>query len=363
VINPIFGRATLSGHGSQRALCSLIAISAIGICFTVGAMDASTIAPDRAAEASVTVPAWVFPVNPPSPNDPPAFDRVKPLQLPHSTVTFTEAQLNDLFAAPDWHPMSHSAMPEVVARGRAPDVYACGFCHTPGGQGRPENASLAGLPAPYIVQQLADFKSGARRSAWRGPYRPPDLMIHTATYATVDEVAAAAAYFSQQTPECHVHVVERARVPRSYVVGWVYAAIPGAGNEPLGQRLLEFAPDITRHELRDDDMRYIAYAPLGSISRGRSVATTGADGLTIACISCHGDKLQGIGLVPPLAGRSPTYLLRQLLAFSTGARAGATALPMLPVVAKLEISNMIDVAAYAASLQPEHSSARNNANK
>jgi cytochrome c553 len=352
VIDQKIGRATLSGHGSQRAQRGLIAILAAGICFTVGAMVASAQATDRAAEAAVTVPAWVFPVNPPSPADPPALDRVKPLRLPHSNVTYTEAQLNDLFTAPDWHPMSHSAMPEVVARGRAPDVYACGFCHTPGGQGRPENASLAGLPAPYIVQQLADFRSGARRSAWRGPYRPPELMIQAASYATVDEVAAAAAYFSQQAPTSHVIVVERARVPRSRVVGWVYAAITGAGDEPLGQRLLEFAPDITRHELRDDDMRYIAYVPLGSIRRGRSIATTGTHGPSLACISCHGDKLQGIGLVPRLAGRSPSYLLRQLLAFQTGARAGTTGLAMLPVVATLEIGNMIDVAAYAASLQP-----------
>jgi cytochrome c553 len=239
-----------------------------------------------------------------------------------------------------------------VAHGRAPDVYACGFCHSAGGQGRPENASLAGLPARYIIQQVTDFRSGARHSAWRGPYRPPDLMIHLSEHVTSDEVAQAAHYFSQQQLKSHVVVVERARVPRSHVVGWVYAAIPGAGDEPLGERLLEFAPDITRHEHRDDDMRYVAYVPVGSISRGQSMATTGANGLTVACISCHGDKLQGVGLVPRIAGRSPTYLLRQLLAFQTGARAGATGLPMLPVVANLEISNMIDVVAYAASLQP-----------
>jgi cytochrome c553 len=279
-------------------------------------------------------------------------DRVKPLRLLHSDRTFTEAQLNDLFAAPDWHPKSHSAMPEVVAHGRAPDVYACGYCHTPTGQGRPENASLAGLPARYIVQQLTDFKSGARRSAWRGPYRPPDLMIHTATYATADEVASAAAYFSQQRAKAHVVVVERARVPRSQVVGWVYAAIPGAGDEPLGERLLEFAPDTTRHEKRDDDMRYVAYVPPGSISRGRSIAKIGGNDVTIPCISCHGDKLQGTGVVPRLAGRSPSYLLRQLLAFRTGARAGSTSMPMVPVVAKLQISDMIDVVAYVASLPP-----------
>jgi cytochrome c553 len=26
-----------------------------------------------------------------------------------------------------------------------------------------------------------------------------------------------------------------------------------------------------------------------------------------ACVTCHGENLQGVGLIPPLAGRSPTY--------------------------------------------------------
>ena len=41
--------------------------------------------------------------------------------------------------------------------------------------------------------------------------------------------------------------------------------------------------------------------------------------------------LQGVGLIPPLAGRSPTYLMRQLLAFQTGERAGAAAAAMQAV--------------------------------
>jgi cytochrome c553 len=59
-----------------------------------------------------------------------------------------------------------------------------------------------------------------------------------------------------------------------------------------------------------------------------------------------------MGLVPRIAGRSPTYLIRQLLAFQTGARAGITGQPMLPVITRLKIGDMIDVAAYAASLEP-----------
>jgi cytochrome c553 len=89
-----------------------------------------------------------------------------------------------------------------------------------------------------------------------------------------------------------------------------------------------------------------------STRRGRSSALTGGGGLTVACISCHGGRLQGIGLVPRLAGRSPTYLIRQLLAFQAGDRAGVTGQPMLPVVTRLRIGDMIDVVAYAASLGP-----------
>jgi cytochrome c553 len=177
-------------------------------------------------------------------------------------------------------------------------------------------------------------------------------MIDIAAKATPAEITAAAVYFSQQQPIQRVRVVERDRVPRPRVVGWVYAATPGSSSELLGERVLEFAPDPARHEARDDVMQYIAYVPRGSVARGRSIVLRGANELTAACVSCHGNRLQGIGLVPRIAGRSPTYLIRQLLAFQTGARAGVSGQPMLPVVENLRIGDMIDVVAYAASLQP-----------
>jgi cytochrome c553 len=312
----------------------------------------------RAIEASKDyagqsdVPDWVFPLNAAAPSNPPPYDNVRPLHVPNSKVAFTEAELNDLFSVPDWHPTSHGAMPAVVAHGHPPDVYACGYCHTAGGQGRPENASLAGLPATYIMNQVADFKSGARTSAWRGPYRPADRMIHAVTHATDEELSAAAEYFAAESLQPRVVVVERARVPISHVVGWVYAAEKSGGVEPLGQRLLEFAPNAVRHENRDDEMRYVAYVPPGSIGRGKRIAHAGTDSPANACVSCHGPQLRGVGPIPPIAGRSPTYILRQLLAFQSGARSGATGLPMRTVVKNLRIGGMIDVAAYAASLPP-----------
>jgi cytochrome c553 len=303
-----------------------------------------------------TVPAWLFPMNPRGTAGAETGDEGARVHLARSERTFAAAQLGDLFYTPDWFPRSHGPLPDIVAHGRPPDVYACGYCHLPSGQGRPENSSLAGLSAAYIEQQVADFKSGVRRSPWNGPYPPPDLMIHLAAFVTPQEVASAAAYFSRQRLRPRVQVVERSRVPRPRVQGLVYAAVPGGGDEDLGVRMLEFAPDPVRHESRDESLRYVAYVPVGSIGRGAALARggrrAGGEGRELACVSCHGAALRGAGDIPGLAGRSPSYLLRQLLGFKVGARAGATGAPMKAVVADLQLGDMIDAAAYAASLPP-----------
>ena len=290
------------------------------------------------------VPEWLFPLNPPLAANPQPPDDVKLIHHPNSVAAFTRAQLLNLFSVPDWHPASHQPMPEIVSHGRAPDVFACGFCHMPGGQGRPENASLSGLPAQYIIQQVMDMKSGARRESLTG-YGPSDKMVHIAESVSVQELAVAADYFAAQPMTKRTRVVETAVVPKMHVVGWIYALDAGGGTEPLGERLLEMTRDPELHEQRADGQLYIAYAPVGSISRGKSYAR-------LTCVTCHGERLQGVGLIPPLAGRSPTYILRQLVAFKTGARSTAAGVPMKTVVAGMKIDNMIDVAAYAASLQP-----------
>src|SRR5205809_380185 len=69
------------------------------------------------------------------------------------------------FNVPDPPLDTHPPMPEIVSRGREPEMPGCGSCHLPNGFGRPENASLAGLPAAYIAQQIADNRSGVRRSS------------------------------------------------------------------------------------------------------------------------------------------------------------------------------------------------------
>jgi cytochrome c553 len=63
--------------------------------------------------------------------------------------------------------------------------------------------------------------------------------------------------------------------------------------------------------------------------------------------------LGGLGLPgPPLAGRFPTYLLRQLYEAQSGARSGDPAVPILTVDNRLTRSDMIDLAAYGTSFKP-----------
>ena len=307
----------------------------------------------RAVDDGFAVPAWPYPGNPVSHGAAaPPPDATTPLSLPGSDRSFTLAQVRDLFAAPDWYPDRHPPMPEIVAHGRKPTVYACGFCHLPDGQGRPENAALAGLPGRYIEAQVADFRSGARTSAWHGAYRPTDLMRASAENATDAEVTSAAEYFAGLSLTRRVEVVEATLVPRAIESAWVYVMAPGEGTEMLGQRIIEVAIDHERHELRDSASGYRAYVPPGSIARGRTIAQGAPDAPALACVACHGADLRGAGVIPPLAGRSPTYIVRQLLAFRTGSRSTAAGAPMMPVVALMNVDDMIAAAAYAASLEP-----------
>jgi len=294
------------------------------------------------------VPDWLFPRNPPAAANPPPADDTKPIRLPNSEAAFTAARLLNLYSAPDWHPAAHSPMPDIVAHGHPPKVFACGFCHMPQGQGRPENAAVAGLPAQYIIQQVEDFKNGARRGVAQNGYLPTDLMIRIAQSVTAEELKAAAEYFAAQRMTRRTRVVETVRVPKMDVVGWVYASGTSGDTEPLGERLLEMTQDPEMHERRADGPLYIAYVPMGSIARGKTLAHVPGTG----CVACHGEGLPGVGLIPALAGRSPSYILRQLLAFKTGARTSAADEPMKAVVARLQLNNMIDAAAYAGSLRP-----------
>lgn len=292
-------------------------------------------------------PAWAYVIAPPGFQPRP--DDGLPVRVPGSARSYRLPELRDFFLAPDWHPGDHPPMPEVVARGRKPDVFACGFCHRADGRGGPENANLAGLPAAYIVQQMADYRSGARRTAV--PERvPAKLMIALSQSVTPAEVEAAAAYFASIQPQPRLQVFETDTVPGTYVAGFLLAVDESAASEPIGQRIVEVPEDLEQFEHRDSRARFNVYVPVGSLHAGEVLVKTGGNGTTLACGACHGHDLRGVGAIPGIAGRSPSYVVRQLFDIQSGARAGAGVAPMLEVVQRLSADDMTAIAAYLATL-------------
>jgi len=297
------------------------------------------------------VPDWAYPTNPPAkPGQAPAASQ-GPFQIKTSKLSFTRPQLTNLFSAPDWRPEDHPAMPEVVAHGRQPDVRACGYCHLPTGNGRPENARLAGLPVAYFVDQMKAFRDGSRKSFVEG--RAPTInMTNTAKAMRDDEIEVAAKYFASLTPQSFVRVVEVSMVPKSKIAGWLFKFDAQGGQEPLGQRILEGADDFDQFELRDPSTTYVAYVPEGSIALGKRLAETWGDSKELECASCHGPGYRGKENVPSIAGRSPSSLVRQLYDLKSGSRRGGKSSEMEKVVKYMMNSDMVALAAYLGSLKP-----------
>jgi cytochrome c553 len=300
------------------------------------------------ADAADALPVWAYPVNPPGIK--PAPDDGALRHVPNSAGAYTLTQIRDLFSPPDWHPDNHPSMPDVVGRGNKPGQFACGYCHLPNGLGRPENSSLAGLPAAYIAQQVADFKSGVRKSSEPASL-PINLMVAVAKLVSEEDTKIAAEYFASLKPAPWIRVVETGTVPRTRVGGWMLIADDSGGTEPIGQRIIEMPENLERTELRDSASGFIAYVPVGSLRKGEALITNGA-GKTTPCAVCHGAELKGLGPVPALAGRSPSYIVRQLYDMQHGVRNGQWAELMKSVVAGLSEEDMVAIAAYTASLAP-----------
>jgi cytochrome c553 len=295
------------------------------------------------------LPIWAYPDHFSTPSV--AAGAPEQQHLSGSKASYTRSEINDLFVVPDWYPDEHPPMPEVVAHGRRPDVHACGHCHLPNGQGRPENASVAGLPAAYIIAQMADFKNGLRKGS------DPEMLSVTnmvkLSRSTGDEdVKAAAAYFSSIKLKPWIRMVEVDQVPKTRPAGGMMVVIDGGATEPIGDRVIEVSENLEKTELRDPTSGFIAYVPKGSLKKGKDLVTTGGNGKTMACTMCHGPDLKGMGSVPSIAGRSPSQMARQIIDFQTGARNGSMAPMMKDVASKLTMEDIVSVTGYLASQAP-----------
>lgn len=203
-----------------------------------------------------------------------------------SAQRITEKAINDPFADADWFPEDHPAMPKVVADGYRPHLWACSYCH---------GATRVGDPA-----SAADAK-------------------------------AAANYFSKLRYHPRVHVVEAAMVPKTRYESFFPVRVTGGSNEPIGMVIREIPDNVTLENDGDWRVSITAYVPPASVARGKALVQSGAGALP--CTPCHGARLQGVGIVPPLAGGTPTDIVRQHYDIQYGYRRGDAVAPMQPEVA------------------------------
>ena len=286
-------------------------------------------------------PAWAFPIQAGTlPAEPPG-----PKTVPGSSRKYTTQEIDDLLNPPDWFPDEHRPAPPIVQKGHGAAL-ACGSCHLMSGTGHPESGDVSGFTAAYLIQQLEDFKSGARKDYAR--------MNGIAKEMSDDEIKQASEWFASLPRQRWVRVVEAAMVPKTFVgQGRMRFLDPkAAGMEPIGKRIITLPEDQERARLRDPKSGFVAYVPPGSIAKGRSLVESGGGGKSVACAICHGEGMKGLANVPRLAGVHPIYIARQLYLFKEGGRNGPDAPLMKRPVAKLTDDDILNVSAYLGSLAP-----------
>lgn len=330
----------------------------------------------RAADSSF--PLWAYgvrtppapgekaaPQSPPSrnlrPNEP-VEEQTRLRKVEGSSASYSRVDIRDGHNVIDWFPGDHPPMTPVIKHGPAslgPAAWGCALCHLPNGKGRPENAPVVGLPIAYFIRQLEDFRNGTRVSA--DPRKPnTPTMIALAKAMSPEEMKEAAEYFGAMKWTPWTRVVETELVPKTRIVGNLFLPIEQEKTEPIAGRIIEVPENEEQSEvLRNPRSGFIAYVPVGSLQKGENLVKTGGmsivdgkivPGKTLACATCHGPDLLGLADVPGIAGRSPSYLVRQMYEMQQGHRKGPSTPLMQPVLANLTGDDMVAIAAYVTSL-------------
>jgi len=277
-------------------------------------------------------------------------------QVEGSSATYSRMEVRDNHNVIDWFPGDHPPMPDIIKHGPASLVAergrGCGSCHLPNGKGRPENAPPAGQPVAYTIQQLQDMRDGLRYTV--DPRKPnTHTMIALAEAMTDEEMRESAEYFAAIPWTPWMRVIEADLIPEMHLEpGNMYITVGTEPTEPLAGRIVETPEDAHQaNYLRNPRSGWVVYVPVGSLEEGENLVTTGA-GKTIQCDICHGQDLMGLANIPGIAGRSPSYMMRQLYDMKRGTRNGLSAQLMQPVIANLTVDDMTAIVAYLASIEP-----------
>lgn len=175
--------------------------------------------------------------------------------------------------------------------GKAKSI-TCGACHGADGNSvNPEWPSIAGQHAPYIVQQLQAFKSGARANP---------LMTGQAMILSEQDMADLAVYFE---------------------------SLPAAPKAVADPAMVDKGEALYKGGDRED-----------------SVA---------ACIACHGPSGRGnpAAMYPSIAGQYAVYTAKQLRDYASGSRkSDAPTRVMRDIAARLSEDDIKAVASYVQGL-------------
>lgn len=177
----------------------------------------------------------------------------------------------------------------MLARAKKIVSGSCFLCHGMQGESATELfPRLAGQNADYLAKQLADFRSGARKS---------EIMPRMVTSLTPEDVRALGLYFSRQ---------------------------PSAPHAPADPALA---------------------------ARGAEIYRKGGGATEVAaCIGCHGERALGSEKLPRLAGQVAGYLARQLRDFGKRVRTNDNAV-MHTIAAKMTEAEVLAVAEYLSGLE------------
>jgi hypothetical protein len=130
------------------------------------------------------------------------------------------------------------------------------------GSGHPESADLTGHSAAYIIQQMEDFRSGARKDSAR--------MNGIVQGLSNEEIRLAAEWFASLKPQVWTKVTEAAMVPKTFVGGGrMRFASPGNQTEPIGNRIITLPQDQSRATLRDPHSGFTAIRASGKHRKRR----------------------------------------------------------------------------------------------
>ena len=335
---------------------------------------------DGSAADAIPEPLWAYGfLTPPKPGEQAALpgppvrglrpkeqpgELTKKRRVDGSDASFSIVEIRNGNDVVDWFPGDHPPMTPIMKRGPAKlgdTAFGCAFCHLPNGKGKPENAPVAALPVAYFTRQLQDMRKDLRGSA--EPRKANTLlMIALAKAMSEAEIKEAAEYLAAITWTPWIRVVETEKVPRSKIVTGMFVPIETERTEPIAGRILEMPEKPEDTELlRNPRASFVAYVPPGSVKRGEALVRAGGGamvngtqvgGKTLACTTCHGPDLAGLLEVPGIAGRSPSYLVRQLYDIQQGKRKSPLSQTMLPVVANLNNDDFVAIGAYLASLEP-----------